>query len=54
MEDHRCVEFTGVEFAGGTELASLVEKVTTGSVKKAMVGHSGGEDGSCAREGHSG
>jgi hypothetical protein len=54
MEAHRCVEFIDVEFAGGTELASLVEKATTGPVKKAAVGHSGGEDGSRAREGRSG
>ena len=34
MEAHRRVEFTGVELAGGTEIAAPVEKATAGSVEK--------------------
>jgi hypothetical protein len=36
MEACRCVEFTGVELAGGVELVALVEKGTTGLVEKAL------------------
>jgi hypothetical protein len=32
MESRRCVEFTGVELAGGAELVNLVEKVAAGSM----------------------
>jgi hypothetical protein len=38
------VEFNGVELAGGAELATLVEKVVTGPVEKAVVGPCVGED----------
>jgi hypothetical protein len=43
--------FTGVELAGGAELATPVEKAATGSVKKVRAGRSG-EDGPRAGEGH--
>ena len=43
MEARRRVEFTGVELAGGAELAAPVEK--------AAAGHSGGEGGPHAGEG---
>ena len=30
------MEFTGIELAGGMDLAALMEKVATGSVEKAV------------------
>ena len=54
MEARRCVEFTDVELAGGTELAALVEMVATGPVEKAVTGRSNGEDGPRAGEGRGG
>jgi hypothetical protein len=41
-----------VELAGGAELATLMEKATTGPVEKATEGCSGGQGGPRAREGH--
>jgi hypothetical protein len=38
-----CVEFTGVEFTGGVELAALVKKSTAGSEEKDIASHSSGE-----------
>jgi hypothetical protein len=43
--------FTGVELAGGVELAAPVEKAATGPVKKVTAGRSG-EDGPRVVEGH--
>jgi hypothetical protein len=37
MEARRCVVFTGVELAGGTEFATPVEKATTCQVEKAAM-----------------
>jgi hypothetical protein len=39
------VEFTGVELTGGVELATPVEKATTGLVEKTVASHSCGEGG---------
>jgi hypothetical protein len=38
MEAHRCVNFTGVELAGGAEITALMEKATIDLVEKAAVG----------------
>ena len=38
MEARRRVEFTGIELAGGAEIAAPVEKAATGPVEKAVVG----------------
>ena len=54
MEAHRCVEFTAVELAGGTELTAPVQKAMTGLVDKVVVGCSSGEDGPRTGEGRCG
>jgi hypothetical protein len=42
METRRCVEFTGVELAGGVELAALVEKAVAGERSDGDAGRQSG------------